>query len=238
MRKHIINASLLVGLGLGASLAQAATITLPLGGLRSGANIGNYFDGGNDSVPTDGTGPNLGIVFSANATAQKAGTSQSSAGRFENEPAKQGEVLFFSSSGGTLNFGSGFSGLSFDYSVSGNNSNLASTPSYTSSTVDIWSGLNGTGTLVDTITLTPVSNPTACITHGDVYCNWSTATTAGGPGFTGESITFANSLAGAQTEFDGLQLTPATVPLPAAGWLLLSGLAGCFRFGRRRQVES
>ena len=60
-------------LAMAAPQAQAASISPTLGSLYTGAYIENYFDGGTDSVATDGTGPNLGIVFSNNATAQKAG---------------------------------------------------------------------------------------------------------------------------------------------------------------------
>ena len=46
-----------------------------------------------------------------------------------------------------MNYAAGFSGLSFNYSLAGNS------PTY-ASTVDIWSGLNGTGALLDTLSLT------------------------------------------------------------------------------------
>jgi hypothetical protein len=238
MHTTIRNAALvLAGLGLGAIQAHADSVTLPLGNLKSGADILEFFDGGADSVPTDGSGPNLGISFSANATAQKAGSTTTSDGRFENNPSAQSEVLFFSSSTtttSTMNYAAGFSGLSFFYSVSGNNSNLGSTPAFTSATVDIWSGLNGTGTLLDTLALTPVANPASCLTHGDVYCNWSLASTGSLNIGTAESVTFGANSTSAFTEFDGLALTPAPVPLPAAAWLLLSGLASLAGVARRR----
>src|SRR5580693_4616117 len=101
-------------LGFGITQAQATTIGLPLGNLHSGSNIDNYFVGGNDSTPSDGVGPNAGFTFSSNATAQKAGTTSTSDGRFENEPSSQGEVLFFSSSStvpAVMNSASGFGGL-------------------------------------------------------------------------------------------------------------------------------
>lgn len=219
--------SLAVGLalGLGIAQAQAATIiTLPLGNLKSGSNIDGYFVGGSDSVPNDGLGPNVGYTFSSNATAQKAGTTSTSDGRFENEPSNQGEVLFFSSSTtvqSALNFAAGFTGISFFYSIGGNNSNLGSTAAYQSDTVDIWSGQNGTGTLLDTITLTPVTSPVACSNRNDSFCNWQQATASGFVG--GESVTFGPNSASAFTEFDDVQVV---VPVPPTVWLLLSAIAG------------
>src|ERR1700761_1583792 len=112
-----------VALCLGAN-AQAATITLPLGNLHTGANIDDYFNGGSDSVPNDGTGPNLGFTFSANATVQKAGTNAATgAGKFENNPSGQSEILYFAPTSGltdTVNFAAGFSGVSFNYSIATN----------------------------------------------------------------------------------------------------------------------
>jgi hypothetical protein len=238
MHSNIRTASLALGLvlGLGAAQVKATTITLPLGGLKSGADILDYFAGGNDSVPSDGVGPNLGLTFSSNATAQKAGTTSTSDGRFENEPSGQGEVLYFSSSStvpAVMNSASGFGGLSFDYSISGNNANLGSTAAYSTATVDLWSGLNGTGSLLDTITLTPVTNPVACTTHGDAYCNWSVGMATGFG--TAESVTFGANATSSFTEFDDVQLA---VPLPAAAWLMLSGVAGLVGVARRRRIAA
>jgi hypothetical protein len=246
MTINIKKASLAVALalGLGIAQAQASTVTLTLGSLRSGSNIDNYFVGGNDSVPSDGTGPNLGFTFSSNATAQKAGSTASSDGRFENEPSGQGEVLFFSSSTtvpAALNFASGFSAISFDYSVEDNNANnpainqIANTPAYQSDTVDVWSGVNGTGSLLGQILLTPVASPVACQTRGDLFCNWQQASISNLP-VTAESVTFGPNSASAFTEFDGVQVS--AVPLPASAWLLLSAMGGLATLGRRRQLKA
>jgi hypothetical protein len=226
-------------LGFGIVQAQASTVTLPLGNLHSGSNIDNYFIGGHDSTPNDGDGPNVGFTFSANATAQKAGSSSTSDGRFENEPSTQGEVLFFSSSStvaAAMNYAAGFTAISFFYSIDANNANNAAigqvdnTPAYQSATVNIWSGLNGTGTVLDTITLTPVASPTvACQTHGDDFCNWQQAVASGFVG--AESVTFGPNSASAFTEFDDVQVT---VPLPPTVWLMLSAMLGAVVLARRQ----
>ena len=176
-----------VALALGAASAYADTVTLPLGNIHTGADILTYFDGGSDSVASDGTGPNLGISFSSNATAQKAGSSQATGnGKFENNPSGQSEVLYFSSSNTTaayMNDAGGFSGVSFNYSYSNNSG--ATGFAY------LYSGLNGTGTLLDTLTLTPAATTISCATRTDAYCTWSLASSAGANFGTAESILFA-----------------------------------------------
>jgi hypothetical protein len=229
-----------------AGAAQASSVTLPLGTgsnlytggytLTTGADIENYFNGGNDSqVAKDGTGPALGFTFSGNATAQKAGTSPTTGdGRFENNPSQASEILSFSSSSSTaayMNYLPGFSNLSFNYSYSNNNPGATDLDAY------VYSGLNGTGTLLDTLKLTPGGTAVSCKTAGDSYCTWSTAAISWGGA--AESVVFGTT-AGATTtatpaiitEFDGVTVTP--VPLPAALWLMLGGFGGLAAFVRRR----
>ncbi|HUE11325.1 MAG TPA: hypothetical protein VMQ54_10325, partial [Steroidobacteraceae bacterium] len=199
-----------------------------------GAYIENYFNGGADSVPSDGNGPSDGFTFSSNATVQKAGSSASTGdGRFENNPSGQSEILYFAAdnSSGTLNTGgsylnyaAGFSGLSFNYSLAGNSAAY-------SATVNIWSGLNGTGTLLDSLTLAPNASTVACTSSKDSYCTWSLATTGTTNFGTAESVTFGASSTTNFTEFDGVQLTP--VPLPGALLLLGSACGGLFGLSRR-----
>ena len=238
MHNEIRKVTLAAGaiLALAVSQAHASEITLPLGGLHTGADILNYFNGGSDSVANDGTGPNLGITFSSNASVQKGGTNAATgAGKFENNPSGQSEILYYSfatpATANAMNFAGGFTGVSFNYSLAGNSAAY-------DSTVDIWSGLNGTGTLLDTLSLTAAANTIGCTGHGDSYCTWSLATSAGTNFGTAESVTFGANSTAAFTEFDGVTLNTSPVPLPAAGWLLMSGLAGLGGLARRRRAAA
>jgi hypothetical protein len=227
-------AAIAAGTMLAAAGAHAGTVSLTLGSEHTGAYIENYFNGGADSVPSDGNGPSDGITFSSNATVQKAGDSGSTGdGKFENNPSGQSEILYFAADtvggilntgGSYLNFAAGFSGLSFNYALSANSSQF-------NGTADIWSGLSGTGTLLGTIALNATGAGNTCAVHTDAYCNW-TAASASNFG-TAESITFGAPSTSDYAEFDGVALS--AVPLPASVWMFLSGALGLgfARFGRK-----
>jgi hypothetical protein len=246
MNRPIRNTALVALLGFGAAAATSASAfeIQQTGQLHSGSYLDSYYSGGYagntyTSGPLTGNiqygpGPNDGVAFSSNANVQSSGTS---AGKFENLPTNDldhnTQVLYFSALGGattvdTINFAKGFNGISFDYSLSGNNSLYAHT-------VDIWSGLNGTGTLLGTISLTASAAPTACSNRLDTYCSWSFASESNI--IDAKSITFgvANSAASVNTEYFGVTITP--VPEPSSAWLLLGGMAGLLGFvGRRRRA--
>jgi hypothetical protein len=223
---------------LGTVSVQAATVTLPLGSIHTGDDILNYFNGGTDSTG-EGPGQNLGFGFSTNATAQKAGTSAATGdGRFENNPSGQTEILAFGFSNSTasyVNYDAGFTSLSFNYAYSNNN------PGGTDVTAYLYSGTNGSGTLLDALTLTPAGTAVSCKTAGDSYCSWSAASTGAANFGTAESVLFATSPTATTTgtpvnlaEFDGLAVTP--VPLPGSLGLAVAGLFGLTGFARRRMV--
>ena len=124
--------------------------------------VDNYYAGGNGSNGT-GPGPNYGVTFSSNAEALADRVIQSTCGlttsNVTNEPSPQNSVIFLSGSAATMNVPAGFTGgFSFYYAA----------PSY-AGFINVWSGLNGTGTLLATLTLPT----TGGCTSGAPYCMWN-----------------------------------------------------------------
>lgn len=240
--KHSMTSLTLAALALLGGVAHAQSVEIKqTGALHTGSYLDTYYVGGYagntyTSGPLTGQtqygpGPNLGFTFSANANVQSKATN---AGKFENLPTGDldgnTQVLYFSALGGsttvdTVNFAAGFSGVTFNYSLSANNANYAGTAS-------VWSGLNGTGNLLATIPLRAASTTTACTTQGDVFCTWSAASSGSLAGV-GQSVTFgvANSAASVNTEIDAFTVT--AVPEPSALWLMPVGVAGLVGVARR-----
>jgi hypothetical protein len=225
-----------MGMNFIVSEARAASVTLTFGDLVNQTTVGGWFNGGTNPFFTGSAnngphfGPNDGVVFSSNADELRSGTTghapSGGNGRFENNPGGvntftgQSGVLFFPFSSTTksyLNDANGFSDISFDYSYINNN---AST--FGVETVELFSGLNGTGTLLASIALSPGSTTVACRTSGDEFCTWSSASqqnfgTAQSVLFGGTSATPLEGI-----EFDDITLT--ATPLPATWSMMLTGL--------------
>jgi hypothetical protein len=244
--RHAAHLAVLCGLGLGAAGAHAASVEIVQDGqLHTGSYLDNYYVGGYagnsyTSGPIDtsqyGPGPNAGFTFSSNALVESSGTNN---GKFENLPTDSlggnTQILSFSGLGGssttdTINFAAGFSSVSFNYSLDGNNSSY-------NQTVNVWSGVNGTGQLLGTIALTAAGTAVACTSTLDAYCTWSAAS---GSNFSGvaQSLTFgvANSTPSENLELDAVTVT--AVPLPASVWLMASGLVALVGTGLRRKLAA
>lgn len=133
---------------------------------------------------------------------------------FSNAPSPLG-VMNPVGPANALNILGGYSlseGVTFSYSATD------------TSTVSVWSGLNGTGTQLGTISL--AANSSGC-DAATPYCVFQSATLA----FAGDakSITFDTPYFAA---FDNVQVN--AVPVPAAGWLMMSALAGFGAWRRKR----
>ncbi|MGO9931178.1 MAG: hypothetical protein ACLPV8_05130 [Steroidobacteraceae bacterium] len=226
-----------VGAVLVASQASAANVTvsgdietLTFGGQVNATNINTFFDGGADAYGTAGGAANdVGVTFSTPAEFLNAGYNgtgfNGGTGKFENVPSGATGVLYMASvptaTTPILDDAAGFSAISLNYS-------LLSNGSY-GSTISLYSGLDGKGNLVGTLTLSPAGTTIACASTHDEFCTWSSAsTTLSG---VAESAVF-NGDARTYTEFDAVALN-TTVPLPASLWLMLGGV-GLLGFGRLR----
>jgi hypothetical protein len=222
-------------LGFGAAPASAAIVNLDFEGINatypSGyAAIQEFYNGGTSSDGTTGT--NYGISFGGNALAiclntLEAGCSNTSRGGLGDPTSQKGALFFLEGSETFLNFPAGFDGgFSFNY-VSLNYSG----------SVDVHDGLNGTGTVLATLNLSP--NAGSCPGYGAGFCPFSPigvlfSGTARSIGFGGvaNQIVFDDVTFGSDIPGPG----PSTsVPAP----LGIAGLAMGFRFSRKlRQQRS
>jgi hypothetical protein len=232
-----------MGAALIASQASASNVTisgstetLTFGGQVNATSINSFFDGGTDAYGTaGGAANNVGITFSTPAEFLNAGYNgtgfNGGTGKFENVPSGATGVLYMAAVPTTttpiLDDAGGFTGISLNYSL------LNNTASY-GSTLQMWSGLDGTGSLVGTLTLGAAGTTIACTSSHDEFCTWSSASNTALTGVA-ESIVFAGD-SRTYSEFDSVALT--TVPLPAAAWMMLGGLGGLARFARRRRFAS
>jgi hypothetical protein len=216
---------------------SGSTETLTFGGQVNATNINTFFDGGTDAYGTaGGAANNVGITFSTPAEFLNAGYNgtgfNGGTGKFENVPSGATGVLYMASVPTTttpiLDDAGGFTGISLNYSL------LNNTASY-GSTISLYSGLDGGGSLLGTLTLSAAGTTVACTSTHDEFCTWS-STGIANLGGVAESAVF-NGDARTYTEFDAVALTTA-VPLPAGLWLMLGGLGGLARFARRRRVAN
>jgi hypothetical protein len=189
------------------------------------AFINNFYNGGMSSDGT--TGPNYGIVFSSNAQAiclnsTTVTCSNTSKGGLGDPNSQEGGLFFLSGTDTFMDVAAGFTtGFSFNYaSVSDSGS------------VSVFSGLDGTGTLLATINLSPDSS--GCSSYSAAFCPFSPI----GVNFAGvaESIEFAG--VANEIVFDDVTFGSSTpgggVPEPSTWAMMMLGLAGLGIAGHRR----
>jgi hypothetical protein len=217
MKKLLLLTAVLV---LGSLAAQAGTIVLTFEGLQNNEQVLNYYNGGfggNGSGP----GPNYGITFGTDSLALISGAAGGT-GNFDGAPTMPTVMYFLSGSGDIMDVAAGFNtGFAFYYS----------SPFHTGS-VTVYSGLDGTGSVLATLTLPSTPDGT---TYGPPcsglyqYCPWEPI----GVAFSGTAMSVNFSGTANYIAFDNVTLG-ASSPVPEPGTLVMFGsgalgLAGLLR---------
>ena len=214
--KPILVLALLAAL---ASPGQAVTL-LTFEGLQNLEPVQNYYNGGAGGFGS--VGPNLGIVFNANALAiidaDAGGT-----GNFGGEPSPD-TALFFLSGTAILNYAAGFdTGFSFYYSA-------INQPG----SINVYDGIDGTGNLLASLNL-----PTTPFNGGPDPTGQFSPFLPIGVAFNGiaRSIDFGGTVN--QIAFDNITFGSATpsngeVPEPAT-WTMVAGGVLALLVSRRRR---
>lgn len=198
---------------LAASLLSAApvfaeTITLDFEGAGPFTFVEGFYNGG---INADGaSGVNYGISFGPAALA----VSNDPAFPIYSNAPTAGTIMSATDPDSAMTVAAGFTGVvSFYYS------------SAEAATINIWSGANGTGSLLTQFDLT-ANAQTNC--SDTLYCHWDLISLDLG-NTVAQSIQFGGAVGAG---FDNV--TVNAVPVPAAAWLMGSALLGLGGVARRR----
>ncbi len=202
-----------------AARALADVHVLTFEGLGDEDSVGNYYNGGTSSQGF-GPGPNYGITFGADSLSLISADSGGN-GNFSNAPSGDTVLFFLSGPGDVMDVSAGFTtGFSFYYAANGN---------VGTGSVSVYSGVDGTGDLLATLTLPGTPNP---------YTEWD----AIGVNFDGTAKSVIFSGAANYIGFDNITLGSATAGAPEPGtWALMFmgvGVAGAALRRRRTLVAT
>ena len=214
------------------TVAHAAVVDLNFEGINSTypsgyAFINGFYDGG---VSSDGTsGPNYGVTFSSNAQAICLNSlsvvcSNTSRGGLAPSSAK-GALFFLSGTSTTIDVAGGFTtGFSFNYTD----------PNGDVGSVSVYSGPDGTGTLLQSFSLGRTPNgDTACPGYSAEFCPFVPI----GVTFSGTAHSIVFGGVENQIVFDDVTFGSSKpgVPEPATWVTMLTGLAAAGAILRRRR---
>ena len=176
--------------------ANASVNTLTFEGVGSLNAVGNFYNGG--------AGTDYGVEFVGNAlgiVAREAGGT----GNFTNAPSMPTIMFWLAGPATTMNVAAGFSGGFSTYYTSTDNAG----------SISIWSGLNGTGSVLATLNLIGLGTDN---TPNALYDRWAFV----GAAFAGEakSVTFTGA-----ADFIGFDNVTFGSAIPAPGALALLAAA-------------
>ena len=195
------------------------------------AQIREFYNGGSSNQGTSGT--NFGASFGSNALAiclntPGNGCSNTSRGGLGDPNSQLGGLFFLEGDETFLNFAAGFTtGFSFNYAAVNQGGDI-----------QVFDGLNGTGTLLATLTLG--TTPSSCAPGLGAFCPF----VAAGVGFAGTARSISFGGVADQIVFDDItfgSVTPGPgVPEPAAWGLMIVGMGavgGALRLRRAPRVR-
>jgi hypothetical protein len=196
---------------LSSAQAFAAPVTITFDPLGYGTQIGDTY-------------ASQGVSFSADALAV-----DNSLGAFIDGNPSGGSAMFGSAPSVYMNSSSALPGYGFIGDVTLSYASLAPL------TIGVFDGLNGSGTQLATLSLDNSAGNANCTTAA--LCVWNQVTL----NFSGlaKSIAFigiSDSVNGTTAAFDSVSVN--AVPVPAAGWLLMSALGGLGTMVRRKRVAA
>jgi len=197
---------LLVGISSAVANSTPGTQFLDFAGLQNMQAVGNTYSG---------------VTFSSNILVLHS-VGRNGSGAFAPDPT-QTPIIFIngvtgSQATGIINVAAGFgTGIQFYFTAGFGES------------VTVWSGYNGTGTILATLALSPNNLP---CTGFPSYCNWTSASL--GFSGSGKSVTFTGPANGLGIADITLGSTTSAIPEPSSIYLLATGL-GAMGFGGIRR---